>query len=525
MSLTSHSAFDITIVNGTVVDGCGGPAVRADVGIRGDRIAAVGDLGKAGAARAIDATGRLVCPGFIDTHSHSDAYLLVEPSAPSKVFQGVTTEVIGNCGCSAGPRSGAARMPSDWEPFTYPGRWNTVAEYRRLLEAVKPGVNVVPLIGHNTLRASVVGYEGREATADELASMAGLLEQALDEGGRGLSTGLIYPPGMYASREEIHALARVVQRHDGVYTSHMRSESSRLVEALEETLAVGRATGVRVQISHLKTSGKANWSLIDAALETIGQAREDGLAVAADRYPYLASCTDLDVIFPDWATEGGRDAELARLGDPATRARLRAELLETRSERTWGSITIGSTTPANARFRGMPLEDAARLMGLAPVDAALTLIESDRLATSAFFQGMSEENLWRIMAQPWVMVGSDASLRAPWGPLSHDYPHPRAYGTFPRLLRAALDGKTVALPEMVRKMTSLPAAQFRLGARGEVKPGYMADLVVLNPGTVRDQASYSQPHRLPEGITHVLVNGVPVLDAGTLTGQRSGRWL
>jgi N-acyl-D-amino-acid deacylase len=370
-----------------------------------------------------------------------------------------------------------------------------------------------------------MGYAGRTATADERAAMERLLEQSLDEGGRGLSSGLIYPPGMYATREEITALARVVKRKDGIYTSHMRSESSRLIEALEETIAVGRATGVRVQVSHLKTSGSGNWHLIDAALQTIERARTAGIQVAADRYPYLSSCTELDVIFPDWATEGGREAELARLRDPATRTRLRAELIENRSERSWGSITIGSTSEANARFRGHPLGEVAESLGMEPVDAALFLIETDGLMTSAFFQGMCEENLWKILAQPWVMIGSDASLRAPWGPLSHDYPHPRAYGTFPKVLRAAVDGKTVSLADTVMKMTSLSAGHFGLSDRGEIRVGYGADITIFDPKVIRDEATYRDPHRLAVGISHVMVNGKTVLEDGRLTGERSGRWL
>jgi N-acyl-D-amino-acid deacylase len=517
--------FDLKIINGMVLDGTGGPACRTDIGITGDRIRAMGALEKAEARAVIDAQGHLVCPGFIDTHSHSDAYLLIEPTAPSKVYQGITTEVVGNCGASAAPCLGEAHLASDWQLHTYPGQWQTMAEYRQVLETVRPIVNVVPLVGHNVLRASVMGYQGRAATGDEVKAMERLLEQSLDDGGRGLSTGLIYPPGMYAAREEIIRLARVVQRKGGIYTSHMRSESSRLIEALDETIGVGRETGVRVQVSHLKTSGQGNWHLIDAALETIHSARQSGLDVAADRYPYISSCTELDVIFPDWATEGGREAEMARLQDPAIRARLRAELLENRSERSWGSITIGSTTEANIPYRGLPLAEVAGLLKMDPVDAALHLIETDRLMTSAFFQGMSEDNLWRILDQPWVMIGSDASLRAPCGPLSHDYPHPRAYGSFPKFLRAALDGRTVPLPEAVRKMTSLPAAQFRLTARGELREGYLADVTVLDPGTVRDCASFSDPHRFSEGITHLVVNGQTVLADGRLTGARPGSWL
>jgi N-acyl-D-amino-acid deacylase len=517
--------FDLKLINGLVVDGSGTPARRADVGITGGRIATLGDLAAASSRATLDAEGQMVCPGFVDTHSHSDAYLLLEASAASKIYQGVTAEVVGNCGSSAAPRLGAAQIPSDWQTHTYPGTWQTMAEYRRLWEQVRPAVNVVALVGHNVLRASVMGYEGRAAGPEEIRAMVRLLEQSLDEGGRGLSTGLIYPPGMYATADEILTLVQVVAKRSGIYTSHMRSESSGLLDALRETIGLARSTGARVQVSHLKTSGAANWHLIDEALGLIDAARQEGLAVAADRYPYTSSCTDLDVIFPHWATEGGREAELQRLRDPGTRARLRAELLASRPDRSWGIITIGSTSDANARFRGMLLEQAATVLGMEPVDAALHLIETDRLATSAFFQGMSEANLWRILAQSYVMIGSDASLRAPWGPLSLDYPHPRAYGSFPKFIRAALDGRTVPIEEAVRKITSLPAQQFGLAGRGTLAAGGAADLVVFDPHTVRDRATYGAPHQLSEGVNHVVVNGVITLRGGALTGDRGGQWL
>lgn len=517
--------FDLKISGGTVIDGTGGPAVRADVGVAGAQVADVGDLSRAEACVELDARGLLVCPGFIDAHSHSDAYLLVEPSAPSKVHQGVTTEVVGNCGASAAPRFGPARLPSDWQTFEYPGAWRSMAEYRALLETVHPAVNVVALVGHNVLRAGVMGYEGRAATADEVAAMARRLEESLDAGARGLSTGLIYPPGMYATVPEIESLARLVASRGGIYTSHMRSEGRQLIEALEETIAIGRSTGVRVQVSHLKTSGRANWPLIDRALDTLASARAAGVDVAADRYPYLSSGTELDVIFPDWATEGGRDAELARLRDPATRARLRAELLASRPDEAWGIVTIGSSDVQDGRFRGRPLCEVAAELGMDPVDAALYLIEADDLRTGAFFQGMSEDNLWRILAQPYVMLGSDASVRAPWGPLSRDYPHPRAYGSFPRFLRAALEGRTVSLEEAVRKMTSLTADHYRLAGRGRLLPGQAADITVVDPGVIADRSTYTAPHQLAEGVVHVVVNGVPVLAQGTLTGRRGGAWL
>lgn len=518
--------LDLKIEGGRVADGTGAPLRVADVGVRGGVITEVGNLAGADARLTIDARGRIVCPGFIDAHSHSDSYLLLVPTSTSKLYQGVTTEVVGNCGASAAPLLGHARLPSDWEDKPFPGRWKTMAEYRSLLESVKPAVNVVMLAGHGKIRAAVMGYEGRPARPDEVWEMTALLERAMDEGARGMSTGLIYAPGMYAEPAEIAALAGVVARRSGIYTTHMRSEGPRLLEALEETLDVARASGVRVQVSHLKTSGKANWGLLDPALEKLNAARDSGLEVAADRYPYTASNTDLDVIFPAWAAEGGRDAVLARLRNPLVRATLRAELLANRPEDYWGTIVIGSTShPDHAGLQGMPLDQAAETLGLEPVDAALRLIDKDELRTGAFFFGMSEANMWRILAEPWVMIGSDASLRSPTGLLSRDYPHPRAYGTFPRFLRAALDGRTVPLPEAIRKMTFLPARQFRLADRGVLKAGAAADVVVFDPDRVRDTADFPAPHALAEGIDVVMVNGVMTLEAGRLSGNHGGRVL
>jgi N-acyl-D-amino-acid deacylase len=518
--------LDLKITGGQVLDGAGGPAVRADIGIRGDQITDVGDLTAAEARVTVGAAGKYVCPGFIDVHSHSDSYLLIEPSAPSKIHQGVTTEVVGNCGASAAPRVGAYQMPSDWREKKYPGAWSSVAEYRGLLAQVKPAVNVVLLIGHNSLRAGVIGYESRAATEEETRAMEDLLARSLDEGGAGLSTGLIYPPGMFARPEEIVALAKVSGGRGKIYTSHMRSEGSRLLDALDETIHVGRKSGARVEISHLKTSGRKNWHLVDAAIERVRAARAGGLDVAADRYPYTAASTDLDVVLPDWASEGGRDNVLTRLRDPEVRQRIRSELLQSRDNAYWRSVTIGSIFRAeNKRFQGMSLMDAAKALSMEPVDALLHLCDTDELHTGGIFFGMSEKNMWKILREPYVMIGSDASVRAPTGPLGQDHPHPRAYGTFPRFLRAALDGKTVALPEAIRKMTSLPAEHFRLKDRGMLKPGNLADVVVFDPAEVRDMATYGQPHQLARGIEAVVVNGVLTVEGEKLTGGRGGRFL
>lgn len=527
--------FDLLITGARVLDGTGGEPFIADIGTTGDTITAIGNLSAASSRRALDLSHptriahpapRILSPGFIDAHSHSDTYLLIEPAAPSKLYQGITTEVCGNCGASAAPITSFDQLPADWAAHDYPGAWQSLAEYRTLLEQAGPAVNVVMLVGHNTLRRNVVGYDNRPATKDELKRMRELLDESLDAGARGFSTGLIYVPGMYASREELTTLAEAAAAHDGIYTSHMRSEGDQLLEAIEETLLIGEETGIRVEVSHLKVAGRSNWEKVDPALASIRAALERGVRVAADRYPYTAGATDLDVVFPAWAAEGGREAVLRRLADPADRARLRAELIDSRPIEDWGGVTIGSTTaPDNARFRGMTLIEAADDLGVQPVDVILQLCETDRLTTGAFFAGMSEANMMRILAEPYVMLGTDASLRATSGPLSHDYPHPRAYGSFPRFLRLALDGKTVPLREAVRKMTALPAEQFGLTDRGVIAEGKKADLVVFNPETVRDVADYGDPHRLAEGIEHVIVNGALTLQRGELTGNRAGRML
>lgn len=518
--------LDTVIVNGQILDGTGASPVRADIGITGDRIADIGDLSQAAAGTTIDAAGKHVCPGFIDVHSHSDAYLLIEPSSPSKIYQGITTEVVGNCGASAAPRVGLNQLPSDWREKKYPGKWATVAEYRALLEQVHPAPNVVLMIGHNTLRSAVSGYVNRNLTADELNKMKALLEQGLDEGGRGLSTGLIYSPGMYAPRDEIIELAAVAGKRGGIYTSHMRSEAKALIEAIDEALDIGRTAGIRVEISHLKTSGKPNWGLIDRALDRIRKARSAGQAVCADRYPYTAASTDLDVILPQWAAEGGRDAILRRLRNKAERAKIREDILMSRSEDYWGTVTVASTShPDNLRFQGRRLLEVADELKLQPEDAALHVIETDDLKTQAFFFGMSEENMMRILAEPYVMLGSDASLRALTGPLSKDFPHPRTYGSFPAFLRMALDGRTVPLPEAIRKMTSLPAEHFGLAGRGVIRKGAHADILVFDPRTVRDTATYARPHQYAVGISHVIVNGSITLSDGNLTDVRAGQVL
>lgn len=515
--------LDYKIVDGLVYDGSGGSPQASDVGIVGDRVAVVGDLSTADARRTVSAEKCIVTPGFIDAHSHSDAYLLIEPTAPSKIWQGITTEIIGNCGCSGAPRHGAARMPVDWQGFSYPGTWQDMREFRTLLEKTVPGVNVGMLIGHNNLRASVTGYEPRAASHIELERMQSLLSESLAAGGIGLSTGLLYPPGRYSAPDELSELLKIVRRYDGIYTTHMRSEGAQLLESLEETIQAAAAVGCRLQISHLKTSGPGNWHKLDALLAAIDAARSRAVNLASDRYPYTAACTELDVLLPEWAGSGERDEIMARLSSPEQRARIAAEIDAERGAEYWERVLVGSTRHAdNARFKGQSICNVARSLAVEPVEAMLTLIEKDELHTGGIFFGMSEENMLRILAQPYVMIGTDASLRAVSGPLSQDHPHPRAYGAFSRFLRMARDGETVSVQEAIRKMTSLPAEHFRLRGRGLLRREHHADIAVIDLDRVADKATYAEPHAYSEGVRHLFVNGTPAIDDGCQTLARKG---
>lgn len=518
--------YDLIIQSGLIIDGSGGSEQTADVGIRSGKIETIGDLARAQCVNRINAAGLVVSPGFIDVHTHSDVFILIEPEAPSKLYQGVTTEIVGNCGASAAPLLEQQHLPSDWRNKPLPDEWNTVAEYRSALQKAAPAINIALLAGHNTLRAGVAGYENRALTASEMRRMQSLLEQALEEGALGLSTGLLYAPGLFAGAEEINALAAIVASHNGIYTSHMRSESDELLSAVNATIDVGRKSGARVEISHLKASGRRNWPLCKQAVEIIQKARDSGIDVAADRYPYTTSSTDLDVIFPVWAAAGGREAVLKRLEKPAIRQRLTDELSREFNDEYWQTITIGSTQhPENQQFRGCRLIDAAAKLKLDPAQTVIHFARSDRLMTGAFFSGMSEDNLDFILTRPWVMPGSDASLRAVTGPLSTDHPHPRAYGTFPNYLRRMLDKKLLSLPEAIHKMTALPASHFRLGKRGLLKNGYAADITVFDPANLCDNATYAEPHQYASGIHHVIVAGKPALLNSRITGQRGGAFI
>jgi len=515
--------MDWVISGGKVIDGTGTGPVEADVGVNESHISVIGDLRGQPAHNTINASGCYVCPGFIDVHSHSDTFILAEPTSLSKIYQGVTTEIIGNCGASAAPIRSKKDLPFDWQFLSYPGKWQSMREYLKLLEECRPAVNVIPIVGHNRLRIAVMGHEDRLASVDEMRKMSRLLEESMDEGGWGLSTGLIYRPGKYASEEEITELAAIVARRNGIYTTHMRNEASKVREAVAETIKLGRKTRVKIQISHLKTAMAKSWKYIDEVLSMINHARDGGIEIAADRYPYVFSCTDLDILLPDWLAANDRTAILKGLSEQKTRNRLRDELAAERSPSFWEGIIVATSTQAS--WRGRTILRIAKDLAIEPADAVIRILAHDELLTQAFYAGMNEDNMWKIYSQPFVMIGSDSSLRVPNGLFPNDHPHPRAYGSFTKFLRAALDGKTVPLGEAVRKMTSLAADHFQIKGRGRLTSGNLADIVIFIPDAVKDLSTYEKPHQFSVGIKDVMINGKMVIADTRVTGNRPGKIL
>ena len=527
---------DLLIRGGSVVDGKGAPGFEGDVAIRDGRIVGIGKNLPA-ARDTIDATGLVVAPGFIDMLGHSEFRLLADGRAISKIYQGVTTELTGEVS-SVTPVSEATRAEraSEISPWNVEIDWEDLDGYFQRLERQGTAINLGTWVGLSTLRVWGVGWEDRAASAAEIDSMKAALARAMDQGAFGLSSGLIYAPGRYASTDEIVELARVVAGPGGFYATHMRSEGARLLEAIDEAIAIGERAGAPVLIHHLKASGRSNWGKMAAAVARIDSARARGVDVTASVYPYVASSTGLDQVLPDWVTEGGTEATLARLDDLTLRDSIEAEL----SGRTQtGDWTLGTSAggpsgiqisdvvhEAFERYEGMRLDAIAAERGQSAAAAAIDLLLADSLRTSAIYFSMSEDDLVLALRQPWVMIGGDAGIRALDGPLSTDQPHPRAFGTFPRVLcRYSRELGVFPLEEAVRRMTSLPAARAGLADRGVVEIGRFADLVVFDPATVCDSATFEAPKRLAVGIEHVIVNGVPVLRNGEPTGALPGRAL
>jgi N-acyl-D-amino-acid deacylase len=527
--------LDLKIEGATVIDGTGTAGGRADVGIRDDAIVAVGDLSREPAGSTLRASGRVLAPGFIDMHSHSDWRLWENRRAESKIRQGVTTEVVGNCGFSPAPVSSehleALRGFALHVPAGMDFAWRSVGDYLRAFDQEGTAVNVVQLVGHGTLRIAAMGFARRAPDARELARMQQLFGEAMEDGAWGLSTGLIYAPGSYATTEEIVAVARLARRYRGFYASHIRGEGATLLDAVAEAIQVGREADVPVQVSHVKAAGRPNWGRVTDALALIDAARTEGQDVMADVYPYTASSTTVRTLLPDWALEGGVQAMLARLADPAERGRIRAELEAPPGGQSlldrvgWDNVMIAACA-RRKDAEGRRVSEIAAARGLDPIEAALELIADEAGRAYMILFQLDEKDLRRALTHPAVMIGSDGSALAPYGPLGAGKPHPRSYGTFPRVLgEYARDQRVLGLAEAVHKMTGLPARRLGLRDRGVVRAGAKADLVVFDAKRVADRATYEEPHRYPTGVEHVLVAGRFVVKDGQHTGSLPGRLL
>jgi N-acyl-D-amino-acid deacylase len=529
-------AWSLLVRGGLVVDGTGAPARAADVAVEGDRIAAVapGLAGEAG--RVIDARGLVVAPGFIDAHAHSDLFYLDCPAAESKVRQGCTTEVVGMCSFSAAPvhpeRHEAVRSWAAGVGAKLDIRWASFGEYLDALRAARPSINIAHFVGHGALRLATIGPEDRAATADDVRAMARHLEEALAAGAFGFSTGLVYPPSAYARTDELIALARAMAPRGGLYFSHIRGESSMLEDSIAEAIRIGEEGGVGVQIAHVKAAGRENWPRIHQALKLVDDARARGVDVSGDAYPYHAGSTKMDSLMPAWVHDGGVGKLLERLRDRATRRRIVEECLvdgerwATRSMGAVGFDEIRIATCARRELEGWTIAALARQTGATPAETVMDLIESERATVAMVVFSQSPDNVARVLAHPAIMVGSD-SIGLSAGPGPHTgKPHPRMYGTFPRVLGVyQREQQLFSLETAVHKMTGMPATRLGLTDRGWVRAGGAADLALFDPATVKDEATFADPHRHPTGIPYVIVNGDVVVDGGRFHPAGRGRLL
>ncbi|MDE2059716.1 MAG: D-aminoacylase [candidate division NC10 bacterium] len=522
------ATYDLVIRGADLIDGTGAPARRADLAVAGDRIAEIGQIAPSLGYRVIEATGLTLAPGFVDIHSHSDYHLLLQPTADSAVRQGVTLEIGGNCGYAAAPIWGPwleERATMYRDLYSLDHAWQGVAEYFTRLEAAGISENFGLLIGHNTLRGSAMGGANREPSTEELEAMIDGARRGMAEGALGVSTGLVYAPACFSRPQELTAIAAAVREAGGVLTCHMRNEGDGLLEAIEEIVGIAEHAHISLQISHLKTSGERNWPKLVEAFRLIENAQARGLDVSCDRYPYTASNTGLQAVLPDWALEGGQRGRVERLRNPAARARIAQELTMRYPADYWSRLMISEVTQeAHRRYEGLRVSEAAKLAEMESVDFVLELLPAERMQVDAIFFTMSEDNLKAILQKPYAMIGSDSGCRSHQGPLSHGRPHPRTFGTFPRVLSHFVrERRILDLPTAIRKMTLDPCRKLGLPDRGRLQPGCVADLVLFDPVTISDQATYEAPIQYPAGIHHVFVNGIPVVEAGEHTGARPGR--
>ncbi len=526
--------YDLILRGGTIYDGSGEPGYVGDVAINGDTIAVVGDLGDAGAASEIDVGGLAVAPGFINMLSWANESLIEDGRSQSDIRQGVTLEVMGE-GNSMGPLNEAMRqeMLDRQSDIKYDIEWTTLGEYLEFLERRGVSTNVASFIGAATPRKYVIGYEDRKPTDDELARMQDIVRQAMEEGAMGVSSSLMYPPGLFAETDELIALSTAAAEYDGMYVSHMRDEGAHMLEAIDELITISREADIRAEIYHLKSSGEDNWHLFDPAIEMIEAAREEGLPITADVYTYPAGATGLNVTVPPWVQEGGFDKSVERMRDPDTRARIIEEMNAPSDE--WENMFLIAGSPDNMllvsfkneelkHLTGKTLGEVAEIRGTSVEDTIMDLIIEDNSRVGTVFFTQSEDIVRKAVSLPWVSFNSDAGSMAPEGVFLKSNPHPRAYGSFARVLgKYVREEKVITLEDAIRKLTALPAENLKLDRRGALEAGYFADVVVFDPETVADHATFVDPHQYATGVVHVFVNGEQVLEDGEHTGRTPGR--
>ena len=535
-ALPASPGFDVIITNGHVIDGTGSPWYQADIGIRDGRIAAIGKLTDSSARQRVDAGGNVVAPGFIDMLGQSEYTILVDPRLPSKIYQGITTEITGE-GDSPAPMLGHARIEAEpgLRHYGLTADWQTLGQYFARLERQGLGINLAAFVGATMVREAVIGGDDRPPTAAELKRMQAFVRAAMEDGARGLSTSLEYSPAPYASTEELIALASEASRFGGIYATHMRSEGDGIDAALEETFRIGREAHIPVEIWHLKVAGKKNWGRMPEIVKKIEAARASGVDVAADTYAYAAWFNSMSAFVPPWAHDGGTAKMVERLQDPVTRARVRKDMQTpaTAWDNEWDeiagpeSVLIGAVqNPALRSLQGQTVAAIAAARGKDPLDTLLDILVEDAGFTYCAVFGMRDDDVALALGQPWTSVDNDSSGVSPEGPLGAEHPHPRAYGTFPRILRKYVRADhLLTLEDAIRKFSALPAARMRIGDRGLLKIGMWADLVVFDPATVADRATFAAPNQLATGMQWVLVNGVAVIADGKMTAARPGQVL
>jgi N-acyl-D-amino-acid deacylase len=536
LSPSSSQKFDVVIKNGTVYDGSGGEGQTADIALRGDRIAGVGDFKNAQAGLTIDAKGLAVAPGFINMLSWSTESLIADGRSQSEIRQGVTTEIMGE-GESMGPVNDRVRekMLRDQKDIRYKIEWTTLAEYLRYLEARGISCNVASFIGATTIRENVIGFEDKEPTPQQLDEMRALVRQEMEDGALGIGTSLIYPPAFYAKTPELIELCKVAAQYQGKYISHMRSEGNQLLQAVDELIRISREAKIPAEIYHIKAAGKSNWPKLDEFLAKIEAAQKEGLKITADMYTYTAAGTGLDACLPPWTEEGGYPALFKRLRDPAMRAKI-ARQVKTPSD-AWENLYLATGSPDKIllvgfkseklkSLTGKSLAAVAKMRGKDPVETIMDLIAEDESRIDTIYFLMSEENVRKEIAKPWISFGSDEASQAPEGVFLKSNPHPRAYGSFARVLgEYARDEKLISLGEAVRRLSALPAANLGLDHRGLLREGMFADVVLFDPAQIADRATYEKPHQYAVGMKDVFVNGQQVLKDGEHTGAKPGRAL